>query len=112
MSAPIQASASVHVVPASNCVRSSTRIPERKPGDTGVTSIAESSSGKKLKAPPKGGPGEAAVWSPWIPTFADDRIYLIRPLPRPLRRRDRLRGERLEPPALLSWRSRSSPQEG
>src|SRR3984893_8353979 len=39
MSAPIQASASVHVVPASNCVRSSTRIPARQPGDTGVTSI-------------------------------------------------------------------------
>src|SRR6266404_4652362 len=42
MSAPIQASASVHVVPASNCVRSSTRIPESKPGDRGVTSIGGS----------------------------------------------------------------------
>src|SRR5437660_5516514 len=39
MSAPIQASASVQVVPASNCVRSSTRIPARQPGDTGVTVI-------------------------------------------------------------------------
>src|SRR6266536_5680283 len=57
MSAPIQASASVHVVPASNCVRSSTRIPESKPGDTGVTSIADSSSGKEVVALAKGGAG-------------------------------------------------------
>src|SRR5882672_8960069 len=42
MSAPIQASASVHVVPASNWVRSSTRMPAKQPGDTGVTSILDS----------------------------------------------------------------------
>src|ERR1700687_1854569 len=47
MSAPIQASASVHVVPASNCVRSSTRIPARQPGDTGVTSIEHSLPGSE-----------------------------------------------------------------
>src|SRR3984893_7537168 len=85
MSAPIQASASVHVVPASNCVRASTRIPESKPGDTGVTSIADSSSEKEVVAPAKGGREQAAVWSPRVPAFANDRIYLIRPLPRPLR---------------------------
>src|SRR5262249_54208124 len=39
MSAPIQASASVQVVPASNCVRSSTRMPARQPGDAGATGI-------------------------------------------------------------------------
>src|ERR1700730_13996777 len=86
MSAPIQASASVHVVPASNCVRSSTRIPERKPGDTGVTSIADSSSGKEVDAPAKGGPGAGGSVVAPDPAFANDRIYLIRPLPRPLRR--------------------------
>src|SRR5882672_11639315 len=42
MSAPIQASASVHVVPAPNGVRSSTRIPESKTGDRDVTSIGGS----------------------------------------------------------------------
>src|SRR5438477_12704928 len=41
MSAPIQASASVQVVPASNCVRSRTRMPFSKPGDMGATAIVE-----------------------------------------------------------------------
>src|SRR6476619_5388330 len=41
MSAPIQARASVQVVPASNCVRSRTRMPARQPGDTGVTVMTE-----------------------------------------------------------------------
>src|SRR5437773_106419 len=45
MSAPIQASASVQVVPASNCVKSSTRMPARQPGDIGVTAIAGSLAG-------------------------------------------------------------------
>src|SRR5207237_9973645 len=49
VSAPIQASASVQVVPASNCVRSSTRIPAKYPGHTGVTSIVVSLSGMDLK---------------------------------------------------------------
>src|SRR5208282_2371056 len=48
MSAPIQASASVQVVPASNCVRSSTRIPARQPGEAGVTSIVGSLSGEEV----------------------------------------------------------------
>src|SRR6478609_5246498 len=48
MSAPIQASASVQVVPASNYVRSSTRIPARQPGDAGVTSIVGSFQGVNL----------------------------------------------------------------
>src|SRR5215831_5198561 len=56
MSAPIQASASVQVVPASNCVRSRTRMPLRRPGDTGVTVIVELlafiSSDYTLRAPP------------------------------------------------------------
>src|SRR4051794_37045293 len=42
MSAPIHASASVQVVPASNCVRSSTRMPARTPGETGVTPMKDS----------------------------------------------------------------------
>src|SRR2546423_9831343 len=45
MSAPIQASASVQVVPASNWVRSSTRMPDRQPGEAGVTFMADSLSG-------------------------------------------------------------------
>src|SRR5215831_20180322 len=55
MSAPIQASASVQVVPASNCVRSRTRMPLRRPGDMGVTVIVELlafiSSDYTLRAP-------------------------------------------------------------
>src|SRR5712692_5705561 len=46
MSAPIQASASVQVVPASNCVKSRTRMPARQPGDTGVTAIVDSYRGE------------------------------------------------------------------
>src|ERR1700730_13724042 len=64
MSAPIQASASVQVVPASNCVRSSTRIPVRQPGDAGVTSIVDSLSGGSCH-PANAGPGKQQ-WCPWI----------------------------------------------
>src|SRR5262245_18398730 len=56
MSAPIQASASVQVVPASNCVRSRTRMPLSRPGDIGVTVIVELlafiSADETLRAPP------------------------------------------------------------
>src|ERR1700730_3136454 len=81
MSAPIQASASVQVVPASNCVRSSTRIPVRQPGDAGVTSIVDSFSGGSCH-PAKAGPGQAAV-VPLDSRFADQpsRTYPNRPLP-------------------------------
>src|SRR5205823_1433336 len=81
MSAPIQASASVQVVPASNCVRSSTRIPVRQPGHAGVTSIVDSLSGRKL-SPRERGSGQAAV-VPLDSRFADQpsRTYPNRPLP-------------------------------
>src|SRR5260221_6184962 len=80
MSAPIQASASVQVVPASNCVRSSTRIPVRQPGDAGVTSIVDSLSGKK---PADAGSGASSSVVALDSAFANEpsRTYPNRSLP-------------------------------
>jgi DNA invertase Pin-like site-specific DNA recombinase len=63
-----------------NCVRSSTRIPVRQPGDAGVTSIVDSLSGKK---PADAGSGASSSVVALDSAFANEpsRTYPNRSLP-------------------------------